>query len=194
VLAQHFKDFVMLFGIRDTRTAIGLASIALLGLSGAVGAQTAPPAQPAAPQITKTETSKVDNWLLTCVEFANPATKRACSAKSQIVQEKTNNVVFIWEIGPNNERKIISVMQVPTGVMIEAGLELRIGKAAPRKLAYTSCEPNRCSIVFPVDEKLVKEMAVSPKVEAVIKVVNGSILTFQIDATGIDKAYALLAK
>ena len=173
-----------------------MAGAALFAFAGAASAQApaSAPTPPAVPQITKTETTKVDNWLLTCVEFANPANKRACSVKSQIVQEKTNNVVFIWEIGPNSERKIISLIQVPTGVLIEPGIELHVGKAAPRKFGYTSCEPNRCTSVFPVDEKLVKEIAANPKVEAVIKAVNGSTLTFQIDAAGIDKAYALLSK
>jgi invasion protein IalB len=156
-------------------------------------AQQAPPPAPkpqSPPQVAKTETSQVGNWLLTCVDYANGSAKRSCVAKLQILQDKTNVVAFVWEIGVTNDRKFVSVMHVPTGIMIEPGVELRVGKAAPRKIAYNACAQAECTSQFPIDEKLIKDIAANPKIEAAILAVNGSTLTFQIDPTGIDKAFA----
>jgi invasion protein IalB len=148
------------------------------------------PAPAAQPQITKTETVPVGNWLLTCVDYANSPLKHACTAKLQITQEKTNTPAFIWEIGVTNSGKMAAVMHLPTGVMIDHGVELRIGKAAPRKIPFTACLPGECTAQFPVDEKFIKEIAANPTIEANILSVNGSTPVFTINPAGIDKAYA----
>jgi invasion protein IalB len=163
----------------------------LFTLAGASVAQTQP-APAAQPQITKTETIPLGNWLLTCVDYANSAIKRACTAKLQIVQEKTNSPAFIWEIGLTGDRKIASVIHVPTGVIIDHGVELHVGKAAPRKIAFTACMSGECTAQFAVDEKFIKEVAANPTVEANILAVNGATPVFQINPAGIDKAFAQL--
>ena len=179
---------------------IGL--IAFAGCSVAAAAQTAAPTggdgkpadAPAPPQITRSETTKSDNWLLTCVEFASGSRKRACTARLQINQKDSTNTVFIWEIGSTAERKVLSVMQFPSGVLIEPGLELQVGKSPARKFGYTSCEPSRCVVSFAVDERLMKDIAATPKVDAVVKAVNGSTITFQIETAGLDKVYPQIVK
>lgn len=142
------------------------------------------------PQVTKSETVPVGNWLLMCNDYANATVKRACTAKLQIVDGKTNAVAFIWEIGLTNDKKVTSIMHFPTGVMIAPGVQLRIGKATPHKLAFTSCAPSECTAQFPADPAFIKEVAANQSIEAVILAINGSTPTFTINPAGIDKVYA----
>jgi invasion protein IalB len=174
----------------------GAAQSAGVKDSSKLAAQQSAPAakeQTAPPQIAKTEASQVGNWLLTCVTFTNAATKRACTAKLQILQERTNAVAFVWEIGVTNDRKFMSIMHVPTGILIEPGVELRIGKAAARKIGFNACAQTECTSQFPIDEKQIKEIAANANIEASIVAINGASLTYQINPAGIDKAFGQIA-
>jgi invasion protein IalB len=152
-----------------------------------------PPATKPAPQVTKSETVPVGNWLVMCNDYVNAVVKRACTAKLEIHDEKNNSVVFVWEIGLSTDKKIMSIMHFPTGVLIEHGVELRIGKAAPRKIPFAACAPTECSVQFPADPSFIRDVAANPSIEAVILAVNGSTPTFTINTAGIDKAYAQIA-
>ncbi len=145
------------------------------------------------PQIAKTETSKAGNWLVTCVDFVGGEPKRACTAKLQILQKKSHRVAFIWEIGVTREHKVISVMHVPTGILIAPGIELRLGKDALRKLNFQACAPAECTAEFAVDPKLIREISANKSVEATIVAVNGSRVKFTINPEGIEKAYQQIA-
>jgi invasion protein IalB len=147
-----------------------------------------------APQIAKTETSRIGTWLLTCVDFTGGDPKRACTAKLQIFQKNSQAVAFIWEIGVTHERKFVSVMHVPTGILIEPGLELQIGKNAPRKLNFYACAANECTSQFVIDHKLIKEIAANKSIEATIAAVNGATLNFTINPDGIDKAFQQMSE
>lgn len=147
------------------------------------------PDKPAA-QVTKSETTSVGNWLLTCNDYINASVKRACTAKLQIVSGDGKGVAFVWEIGLANDKKIISIMHFPTGVLIEPGVELRVGKGQARKIAFTACAPAECTVQFPADSTFIKDVAANQSIEAVIHAVNGATPTFTINPAGIDKAFA----
>jgi invasion protein IalB len=151
---------------------------------------------PAAPkpvaQVTKSETTPVGNWLVTCNDYINAPVKRACTAKLQIFQDKSNAVAFLWEIGLTNDKKVVSIMHFPTGVLIGPGVELRIGKAAPRKFPFTACAPAECTAQFPADPAFIKDVAANTSIEAVTQAINGASLTFTINPAGIDKAFGMI--
>ena len=156
-------------------------------------AQAAPAPQPQ-PQVVKSETIPFGNWVVTCYDFTNSPVKHACAAKLQIVQEKTNAPVFIWEIGRSNDRKLVAIMHFPTGVMIEPGATLTIGKATPRKLAFTACAPAECTVQFPIEPAFVKDAAANKSIEAKTVAMNGTTTTFTINTAGLDKAFEKIAE
>lgn len=155
----------------------------------------APPAgaQPAPPVPTRTEILNFENWVVTCKEFAEGPKTRVCSATLQIAQQNTNQVVFSWTIGFDNAKQMVAVMQMPTGVIIPPGVELRVGKVAPHKLAFASCDNSRCIATTPMDANLLREMTTVPTAEAVVQGSQGGAVTFTIQMKGFDKAYAVLS-
>jgi invasion protein IalB len=162
-----------------------------------VGQQTGPQtaaAQPApsAPQIpTRVEILNFDNWAVTCNEFASgPRTKR-CSALLQILQQNTNQTVFTWTVGMDDNKQLMAVFQTPTGVVIPPGIELKIGKAA-QKIPFASCEPGRCIATVTVDANLLREMTTAPTAEAIVQGVQGNTVQFNVNMKGFDRAYAAL--
>jgi invasion protein IalB len=178
---------------------IGLSACLLWGVATQAApaqemriAQAAAPQPGAPPQVpTRTEILNFDSWVVTCSEFADK-TKR-CSALLQILQQNTGQVVFTWSVGMD-DHKLVAVMQVPTGVVITPGVELRIGKLPAQKIPFVSCDPGRCVASTPVDANLLKEMTASPTAEAVIQATQGNTVQFNIQLKGFDRAYAALSR
>jgi invasion protein IalB len=148
---------------------------------------------PAAPQVpTRVEILNFDNWAVTCNEFADGPKSKRCSALLQIMQQNTNQPVFTWTVGLDERKQLMAVLQTPTGVVIAPGIELKIGKLAPQKIPFASCEPGRCIATLPVDSNLLREMTTSPSAEATIQGSQGNTVQFNIQMKGFDRAYAAL--
>jgi invasion protein IalB len=166
----------------------------------ATPAPAAPPAEagpqntPPPPIPTRTEILNLDNWVVTCNEFAEGPRKRVCSALLHIVQQNTNQVVFSWTVAVENNKQMVTVMQTPTGVAIQPGVELRVGKLPPHKVPFATCDTGRCVATMPMDSTLLHEMTVVPTAEAIIQGMQGNSVQFNIQLKGFDKAYAVLSR
>jgi invasion protein IalB len=152
----------------------------------------APAAKPA-PVPTRTEILNFDNWVVTCSEFAE-GPKRQCAAILRIAQQNTNQVVFVWTITVDANKQATAVVQTPSGVNIAPGVELRVGKAPPVRLPFTSCEPNGCAATAVMEAPLLKEMATAAAAEAIVQSTQGKAVQFNIQMKGFDRAYSALSR
>jgi invasion protein IalB len=150
-----------------------------------------PPPQPIP---TRTEILNLDNWVVTCNEFAEGPRKRVCSALLHVVQQNTNQIVFSWTIAVEANKQMVTIMQTPTGVAIPPGVELKVGKLPPHKATYASCDNGRCVATMPMDAALIHEMTVVPSAEAIIQGSQGNTVQFNIQLKGFDRAFAVLSK
>jgi invasion protein IalB len=130
--------------------------------------------------------------VVTCREFAEGRKKRICTAQLQVKQSGTNNVLFAWTIGHDDDNRAMSVLQTPTGVSIPAGVDFRLGKAAARKVPFATCESGRCTATLPVDANLVRDASAAADAEVVIHAPNGAGVQFSFPLKGFAKAYAEL--
>jgi invasion protein IalB len=150
--------------------------------------------QPPVPKIPiRTEISRFDGWIVTCNEFEGGPKTRGCSAQLQILQEKTNQPVFSWTVGLDDNKQLVTVLQTPTGVAIAPGVELRVGKIPARKIPFATCETTRCIATTIVDAALLREMTTSPTAQAVVQGAQGNTVDFNIQMKGFDKAYPTLS-
>jgi len=168
------------------------ASRAAAGQPSATSAQ-APAATPP-PIPTRTEILNFENWAVTCNEFADAPKTRHCAALLQILQQNTNQIVFTWTVAMDDRKQLVSVMQMPTGVVIAPGVELRVGKSPVQKIPFASCDPGRCIATANIDANLLREMTSSPTAEAVIQGMQGNAVQFNIQMKGFDKAHAALSR
>jgi invasion protein IalB len=180
-----------------------LSSFALAVLSFApapVVGQTAQPADKApAPEpakIRRAETIVDDNWTVTCALTDQSGAKKQCSAVLRIAQADKNGaqrVVFSWVLG-RQENKLESVFSVPPGVLIQPGVEVKIGEKETRKLVYSLCQPDHCESVLPLDEVMVKGLSAASTAEVTIALVNGASAKFTVNMKGFAQALADLGK
>ena len=160
----------------------------------AAPAEAGQPAAPPPPIPTRTEILNFENWVVTCNEFAEGPNKRVCSALLQILQQKTNQMVFTWTIGLDHNKQMVTVIQTPTGVLIPPGVELKVGKIPPHKAPFASCDTGRCVATMPMDAALLHEMTTVATAEAVIQGAQGNTVQFNIQMKGFDKAFAALSR
>jgi invasion protein IalB len=179
------------------------SSLALAVLSFAAApvlAQTAQPADktPAAEpaKIRRAETIVDDNWTVTCALTDQSGAKRQCSAVLRIAQADKNGaqrVVFSWVLG-RQDGKLESVFSVPSGVLIQPGVEVKIGEKETRKLVFSLCQPDHCESILPLDDLMVKSLSAASSTEVTIYAVNGSTAKFTINMKGFAQALADLGK
>jgi invasion protein IalB len=163
------------------------------------GAKTAPtppqtPSKPV-PKVVRTETLSFGNWVVNCAYTDQAEAKPTCSAILRI-QEKVNNVprvVFTWIMG-EQKSKPISVLSMPTGVLIGPGAEVKIGSGAPKKYNYSLCAPDHCEAIIPMDASVVADMKRSETVEVSVVGISGQVVKFTVNMNGFDRAFAATAK
>jgi invasion protein IalB len=187
--------------------AAALAAAAMtLGADGLVagpGSDTSAPASdavrpsqeaaaPASPP--RTETVTYDSWTVTCRDTVDAKTKKVCSGMLQIADQKSGQVLLVWIIGRNTEGALLSVLRSPTGVLVQNGVELKIGGGAVRKLSYTSCDARQCEASVPMDEALSRDASAAQEAVITIYVSDGRGVSFNVPLKGADKAIAALGR
>lgn len=159
----------------------------------------AQPAAPATPAVSqRTETINYDNWTVTCREAIEGPTKgkKVCSALLQVADQNKKNIVFIWLIGRNTAGALLTVAQVPTGVLIQKGVELKIGNGKVHVLNYNTCTTQNCEATVIMDDPFTKELIAGQgaAVVATIYAVSGQAVTFNFSIKGIDKAMGSIGR
>lgn len=153
--------------------------------------------QSAAPSLSRrTEIISIDNWRVTCQDGETVGAKRSCSAELQIVQAMPNQpprTIFTWIMGMR-EGKPVSVLQMPTGVLIGPGVEMKLGARPPRKFAFSLCQPGFCEAAVPLDDALIREISSAEALEVTIFAVDGRGVKFSIQPKGFDRALAEVRK
>jgi len=175
-----------------TKVAQAAPATPVPGAPAAAAPAAAAKARPPVP--TRTEILNFDNWAVTCSEFAEGPSSRQCAALLRIVQQNTNQLVFAWTVTLDANKQAAAVLQTPTGVNLTPGVDLRIGKAPPHKIPFTSCEPNFCIAKAPLDTAILHEMVTNPTAEATLESTQGSDVKFNIQMKGFDRAFAALAR
>ncbi len=176
-----------------TLTVLGLAPAPVLA-QGAQPADKTTPAEPA--KIRRAETIVDDNWTVTCALTDQSGAKKQCSAVLRIGQTEKDGaqrIVFSWVLG-RQEGRLQSVFSVPSGVLIQPGVEVKIGDKETRKLVYSLCQPDHCESVLPLDEVMVKGLSAAATTEVTIYAVNGASAKFTVNMKGFAQALADLGK
>ena len=186
-------------GVRFVKGLPSLLALAAFGLASApVAAQNPQPAdKPAEPaKIRRAETIVDDNWTVTCALTDQTGAKKQCSAVLRIAQTDKSGaqrVVFSWVLG-RQDGKLESVLSVPSGVLIQPGVEVKIGDKETRKLNFSICQPDHCEAVLPLEEMAMKSLSAAPTTEITVRAVNGAEAKFTVNMKGFSQAVADLGK
>ena len=137
----------------------------------------------------RTETTIYDRWTVTCREKLASGAKKTCSAALRVV-DQNQQLVILWEIGRTTDGKIEALMQTPTGVMVQKGVDLKVDDAKVGKLSYAACVPQNCEADGALDDPLIKKIVSAAEMVVTIHAKDGRDVNFKFPLKGIDKAMA----
>ena len=161
-------------------------------LAQAPAAQPPAPAAPATP--VRTETINYGSWTVTCREAIDKSSKRTCSGVLQMIDQQRRQVLLTWIIARDPQGLLRTVIQAPTGVLVQKGIELKLGKSPMRTVPYLACEPQRCEATMTMDDAMVKDSMASQEAIATIFATDGRGINFTLPITGVDKVFASIGK
>ena len=145
--------------------------------------------QPDAP--VRTETTVYDRWTVTCQETLDGKPKKTCSAALRVV-DQNQQLVILWQIGRGADGKLKTMMQTPTGVLVQKGVDLQIGEAEVGKLAYAACVPQNCEAGGALDDPQIKKILAAADMVVTIHSKDGRDVHFKFPLAGFDKAMAAI--
>ena len=127
---------------------------------------------------------------MTCREALGGASKsnKACSAILQVVDQKQNSVIFSWIIGRNAEGALVTVLQSPTGILIQKGVELKIDNGKARLLNYSACITQHCESTLVMDDSFNREAIAGQNATATIYGTDGQGININFPLKGIAQA------
>ncbi len=188
---------------RGLRASVAIASIAVVVVPSAAQTPTLPksaperPVKPATsqkPAVVKserpehrTETVSYGAWTVSCTYISEQSAKAACSAVLQVIEKKRNQVLFAWDIGRDDKGVLRTVLETPTGVLIQKGVELKLDEAATQFVPYTACLPQECQASVVMDASFVKNVMASREAAITVHAINGRSITFKVPIAGIAK-------
>jgi hypothetical protein len=118
------------------------------------------------------------------------------------VVAQNGQLILNWQIGIDKASKLVTVFQVPVGIsiekdgkgsggiLLEKGVELKLGKATVRRVNYLDCNAQFCEAVAPIDEALFKEASAADVTSITPYAADGTPIPFTVNASGMDKAIA----
>ena len=92
------------------------------------------------------------------------------------------------------EGKLESVLSIPSGVLIQPGVEVKIGDKETRKLPYSLCQPDHCEAVLALDDVMIKGLSAASTAEVTVYAVNAAAVKFTVNMKGFTQALADLGK
>lgn len=129
-------------------------------------------------------------WTVTCQDASSGA-KKACSAAIRIVDSRQQIVIF-WEIGRAANGTLVASMQTPTGVLVQKGVDLKVGDAQVGKFDYAACVPQNCEAGGAIDDTLLKTITSASEMMVTIHAKDGRDVNFKFPIDGIDQALAAI--
>lgn len=139
----------------------------------------------ATPGYAQTKTN-AGTWVLTCKDKKKPS---SCEA-SYAVADKKKNTVLSWSLRYNDKKVLVSTVNVPHGVLLTKGVNVKWPNGTALKVDYRVCRRETgCSANVPVP-KDIQKIAKAGKGAVLFTVysVAGKDFTLGVPIKGLDKA------
>ena len=140
---------------------VRMVSLALLGLGALI-----PAASPAAAQ--GAPKGKFGDWDMRCETPAGASREQCAIIQSVAADDKPNvNLVVIVLKTSDGKSRLLRVI-APLGVLLPAGLGLKIDETDVGRAGFVRCLPSGCVAEVVMDDKLVEQMSVGQSATFII--------------------------
>lgn len=150
------------------------------------------PVKPADTTPVRTETVTYENWIVTCRERVEKASKKVCAATLKVSDAQSKRDVLVWQLGQDAAGAPTVALGVPFGVRVKDGVTLTLENGKPRKVDYVTCERAGCEAAAPLDAAFAKELLAARQATIVFTLSNGQAVNLKVPLNGIEKVLPAL--
>ena len=140
------------------------------------------------------ETTQFQNWTVTCENRGDAAKPLRCVARINVLRSKDDPRPILFGYISTDGASWRMALQVPTSTVVKPGVQLAIGKRAPRQFEIISCEPALCSAEGPLDASGLEELKSSKSATVNWSTIGLGEAKVEFALDGIAPAIALLEK
>lgn len=151
------------------------------GVYGAASQETGDqPKQDAAPR---------EAWATSC---ASPARGQAqdCAMEQRAIASETGQAIAQITIRvPQDTKKPVTMVQVPLGLFLPAGLSVDVDGDLSQNFPFQTCNNNGCFVGFPIPDAMLKAMFKGSKLNLTFQNLNKKPVVLPMSLTGFSGAY-----
>lgn len=152
-------------------------------------AQQAAPAQPAPAQPQQEANARVSGWRTRCVSDGRKANED-CVVEQALTMIRTNQVAAIVNLRVAAEgRQPVLNMRIPNGVLLSAGVRLRVDAGYSLDFPIQTCEPQGCLVSAPAPAELVNALRGGKQLNLLMKGGNNQDMGFGMPLDGFAAAF-----
>ena len=119
-----------------------------------VQAAAAQPQAPAPAPAANPVTRRFDNWTRVC-ETAK-VSAATCFLQASLTNSSDKQPIMLWRVQVLEDKGTASIILIPSGVTIPAGLTLSLSKEQPTKVPFRVCNAQNCEVRFRMEPALVE--------------------------------------
>jgi len=97
-----------------------------------------------------------------------------CVLLQSITEALSRTTVFAWLVRYDKDGKLISYFTMPTGVLVNKGVTMKIDDGQPLRVEYERCGPRECRALFAIANDFAKQLASAKQVIATVALDNGN--------------------
>ena len=126
-------------------------------------------------------------WLVNC---ASTGTAVNCVASQKLFLQKTKQLLLGVTIRrPEDSKTGVMMIQLPHGIHIPDGVQLKVDKAKPAQHSVQTCNQQGCYVGFSIDAPLLKQMRSGNIMSVSFKNLNKKEVKIGVPLKGFDKAF-----
>jgi len=129
-------------------------------------------------------------WSSTCTSTGR-GSPLECALEQRAIARETNRVIGIITIRmPSETRKPVSMIQLPVGLFLPAGVNIDVDGDMAQNFPFQTCNANACFVGFPLSDALLKRMLNGGKFNVTFQYLNKKPVTLPMSLEGFSDAYA----
>ena len=158
-------------------------------LMGALGASALAAASQETADPAKQKGDQRRAWASTCTSTGR-SSPLECALEQRVIARETGQVLGMITIRlPSETKKPVSMIQVPLGLFLPAGVNVDVDGDMAQNFPFQTCNANNCFVGFPISDALLERMLNGGKFNITFQYLNKKPATLPMSLEGFTDAY-----
>lgn len=164
---------------------LGLMAAGILAVSALAATSQESGTQPKQSQAAQPR----EAWATNCTSAARGQPQECVMEQRAIASETGQALALVTIRVPQDTKKPVSMIQIPLGMFLPAGLSVDVDGAVSQTYPFQTCNANGCFAGFPIPEAMIKAMFNGNKLNVTFQNLNKKPVVLPMSLAGFTDAY-----